>query len=140
MSAENDLALAYHMGYDDALAKRKPDASKAQVLAPYHLATENAKLRERIHELEIEGSDHFYRTAYAEDANRTLEAENAKLQEQIDAAHMSRLLTENENESLLELCVDVWHLFTEHGAVHPCDLPVVDDVRDRMREMGIEGV
>ena len=48
MSAENDLALAYHMGYDDALAKRKPDASKAQVLAPYDLATENAKLRELV--------------------------------------------------------------------------------------------
>lgn len=46
MSAENDLALAYHMGYDDALAKRLPDASKAQVLAPYNLAAENAKLRE----------------------------------------------------------------------------------------------
>jgi len=48
MSAENDLALAYHMGYDDALAKRKPDASKAQVLAPYDLAAENAKLRELV--------------------------------------------------------------------------------------------
>lgn len=45
------------------------------------LVAENAKLRERIHELEMEGSDHFYRTAYAEDANRTLEAENAKLRE-----------------------------------------------------------
>lgn len=31
MSAENDLALAYHMGYDDALARRKPDASKVHV-------------------------------------------------------------------------------------------------------------
>lgn len=31
MSAENDLALAYHMGYDDALAKHKPDASKVHV-------------------------------------------------------------------------------------------------------------
>ena len=48
MSAENDLALAYHMGYDDALAKRKPDASKAQVLTPYDLATENNKLRELV--------------------------------------------------------------------------------------------
>jgi predicted double-glycine peptidase len=46
---------------------------------------ENAKLRERIHELEMEGSDHFYRTAYAEDANRTLEDENAKLRELADA-------------------------------------------------------
>ena len=51
MSAENDLALAYHMGYDDALAKRKPDASKAQVLAPYDLAAENAKLRELVRNL-----------------------------------------------------------------------------------------
>ena len=51
MTAENDLALAYHMGYDDALAKRKPDASKAQVLAPYDLAAENAKLRELVSEL-----------------------------------------------------------------------------------------
>jgi hypothetical protein len=33
------------MGYDDALAKRKPDASKARVLAPYDLASENTKLR-----------------------------------------------------------------------------------------------
>ena len=41
MSIKNDLGLAYHMGYDDALAKRKPDASKTQVLAPYDLATEN---------------------------------------------------------------------------------------------------
>ena len=48
MSAENDLALAYHMGYDDALAKRKPDASKAQVLASYDLAAENARLRELV--------------------------------------------------------------------------------------------
>lgn len=45
MSLTTDLRLAYHMGYDDALARRKPDASKAQVLAPYDLAAENAKLR-----------------------------------------------------------------------------------------------
>lgn len=51
MSAENDLALAYHMGYDDALAKRKPDASKAQVLAPYDLVADNAKLRELVRHL-----------------------------------------------------------------------------------------
>ena len=51
MTAENDLALAYHMGYDDALAKRKPDASKAQVLAPYDLEADNAKLRELVRNL-----------------------------------------------------------------------------------------
>jgi len=39
--------------------------------------------------------------------------------------------------SLEELVRDVWHLFTEHGAVHPCDLPVVDAVRDRMRELEV---
>lgn len=44
----------------------------------------------------------------------------------------------DENAKLRELCADVWHLFTEHGAVHPFDLPVVDAVRDRMRELGIE--
>lgn len=35
--------------------------------------------------------------------NDQLKAETAKLREQVDAAHMSRLLTENENESLREL-------------------------------------
>lgn len=32
MSFKTDLELAYHMGYDDALAKRKPDPSKTEVL------------------------------------------------------------------------------------------------------------
>lgn len=32
-----------------------------------------------------------------------ISSENARLREQVDAAHMSRLLTENENESLREL-------------------------------------
>lgn len=45
---------------------------------------------------------------------------------------------ESENAKLREQVRDVWHLFTEHGAVHQCDLPVVDAVRDRMRELGIE--
>jgi hypothetical protein len=35
----------------------------------------------------MEGSDHFYRTAYAEDANRTLEVENAKLRDFASLAH-----------------------------------------------------
>ena len=43
-----------------------------------------------------------------------------------------------ENAKLRELVRDVWHLFTEHGAVNPCDLPVVDAVRDRMSELGVE--
>lgn len=32
MNVSNDLAMAYHMGYDDALAKRLPNASKTGVL------------------------------------------------------------------------------------------------------------
>ena len=32
MSLTTDLKMAYHMGYDDALAKRKPDASKVHML------------------------------------------------------------------------------------------------------------
>lgn len=43
-----------------------------------------------------------------------------------------------ENAKLRVLVQNVWCLFTEHGAVHPCDLPVVDAVRDRMRELGVE--
>ena len=31
MSFDTDLEMAYHMGYDDALARRKPDASKVHV-------------------------------------------------------------------------------------------------------------
>ena len=31
MSLTTDLEMAYHMGYDDALARRKPDASKVHV-------------------------------------------------------------------------------------------------------------
>lgn len=36
-------------------------------------------------------------------------SENTKLREQVDAAHMSRLLTENENESLRELVSGLEH-------------------------------
>lgn len=32
MSLTTDLKLAYQVGYDDALAKRKPDPSKTEVL------------------------------------------------------------------------------------------------------------
>lgn len=43
-----------------------------------------------------------------------------------------------ENAKLRELLRDVWLLFTKHSAVNPCDLPVVDAVRDRMREFEVE--
>lgn len=35
MSIKSDLSLAYIMGYDDALAGRRPDSSKANVLASH---------------------------------------------------------------------------------------------------------
>lgn len=36
MNVRTDLALAYYMGYEDALAKRKPDATKAGILNSYN--------------------------------------------------------------------------------------------------------
>lgn len=52
-----------------------------------------------------------------------VQAENARLREQVDAAHMSRLLTENENESLRELCADMLHDAMENicSKAHWCD-------------------
>ena len=53
MSEKSSLAYAYLMGYDDALAKRKPDASKTEVLASGDLAAENAKLREEFNKMDV---------------------------------------------------------------------------------------
>lgn len=44
----------------------------------------------------------------------------------------------SENSKLRELVRDTWHLFTEHGAVNPCDLPAVDAVRNRMRKLEVD--
>lgn len=35
MNVRSDLAMAYHIGYEDALAKRMPNATKAGVLNSY---------------------------------------------------------------------------------------------------------
>lgn len=43
-----------------------------------------------------------------------------------------------ENAKLREQAARAWRLFLKYGAVHPCDLPEVDAVRDEMRELGIE--
>lgn len=43
-----DLAMAYHMGYEDALARRTPDASKARSLASDDQADEAAILGELV--------------------------------------------------------------------------------------------
>lgn len=84
------------------------------------LLDENASLRERIHKLEMEGSDHFYRTAYAEDANRTLEVEKTKLQA--------------EKAKLREL-VDELYPLADYGAMDASEL---DRAHDLMRELGVE--
>lgn len=76
-------------------------------------------------------------------------ADNAKLREQVDAAHMSRLLTENENESLRELVRDMWEGYNDPRCeeCHLKDTPTCADcpicareasVIDRMRELGVE--
>ena len=83
-----------------------------------------------------------YLSRIAETAE-SLEAENAKLREQVDAAHMSRLLTENENESLREL-VRIAGTYCVNGLCGKddgCPLYLGKPycaLHDRMRELGIE--
>ena len=43
-----------------------------------------------------------------------------------------------ENDRLRKAAMDAWGLFVRYGGVHPCDLPRVDDVRERLEELGIE--
>lgn len=82
------------------------------------LKAENAELRERIHELEMEGSDHFYRTAYAEDANRALEAENAKLRELVRYMWDFSCVVPDEphtSKEELDYSCEVWKRMRELG-------------------------
>lgn len=76
--------------------------------------------------------------AYVDSLCDPLKAENAKLWELGEQYEVVAADYRSEIVKLRELVRVVWHLFTEHGAVHPCDLPVVDAVRDHMRELGIE--
>lgn len=71
---------------------------------------------------------------------RELRAENAKLRNQIDAAHMSRLLTENENESLRELVRLMWKPFCWAQSGHDACLTDEQDraIRDMVRELEVE--
>lgn len=48
-----------------------------------------------------------------------MQTENDRLREQVDAAHMSRLLTENENESLRELVRGLHMAYV--GALNECE-------------------
>ena len=78
------------------------------------------------------------------DENERLEAENARLREQVDAAHMSRLLTENENESLRELVRDMmrawWACDNEVCPRHDerCEKGKYCAFDECARELGIE--
>lgn len=44
MNTKTDLMLAYHMGYEDAIAKRKPDARKTAIIVTVDFEAENRKL------------------------------------------------------------------------------------------------
>lgn len=122
MSAENDLALAYHMGYDDALAKRMPDASKTEVLASGDLAAENAKLR---------GERDMYRylVSWMVHSNipDKLSAENVKLRELVKA--LLTCATDGDCDECRLNGATPWHV----GKAQLCD-----GVWDRVRELGVE--
>lgn len=125
-----EQAISATIGDTDATPTRQDGAD---------LAAENAKLRERIHELEMEGSDHFYRTAYAEDANRTLEAENAKLRELVRDAwgsgHPDKSCGDCE---IRDECHDDIERLSRDGALRFSRCLFELRIEDRMRELGIE--
>ncbi len=70
-------------------------------------------------------------------------AEADRLRDELEAVGTAAYLygrddLKADNAKLRELVASVWRLFTEHGAVHPSDLPEVDAVRNDMRELGVE--
>lgn len=73
-----------------------------------------------------------------------LKTENAWLRERLYEAHMSRLLTENENETLRELVRDVMPIVCDGCHERLCEIPkeehpfVTCSFADRMYELGIE--
>lgn len=71
-----------------------------------------------------------------------IDAENERLREQIDAAHMSRLLTENENAKLRELSGFMLRCMKRN---HDCDCCLVNGehceisyIESDARELGVE--
>ena len=81
-----------------------------------------------------------------------LEAENAKLREQVtqlrddweserDYANQMEAKEKRavaENAKLRKAAGDAWFLFVRFGAVHPYNLPEVDRVMESLQEFGIE--
>lgn len=63
-------------------------------------------------------------------------ADNAKMREQVDAAHMSRLLTENENESLRELVRDMMRYYFMPSAIDSKQRET--ELLERAHELGVE--
>lgn len=88
------------------------------------------------------GNNHLisWKTSETYGPGGELEAENAKLRERIDTLHMSRLLTENENESLRELVRLMWKPFC--WAQSGCEVCLTDEqdaeIRDKVRDLGVE--
>ena len=93
MSKEH--AYAYEAGYRDGSIHYELEHCPAckNVADLQEALEENVKLRDGANAM---------RQLYEDELKHAL-TENAKLREQVDAAHMSRLLTENENASLREL-------------------------------------
>lgn len=102
------------------------------------------ELRDDLQRANAAVQDAEHDESMAWDRIRNLEAENAELRERIDAAHMSRLLTENENESLRELVRWMYDRMDESCAVqHPyAPAPISYDrlmqALARVRELGVE--
>lgn len=112
MSEKSSLAYAYLMGYDDALAKRKPDASKTEVLASGDLAAENAKLRE-----ESSKYNDLYVHAIAD----------------AEAWHLQWSAEHQENAKLRELVLDMYEMaYPEYPSAFAAAFA------NRMRELGVE--
>lgn len=134
MSIKNDLALAYHMGYDDALARCKPDSSKVSVIAG-GLEQENYKL----HELFLDVADVLGKNEMMSELAERL---RSAASDGVDNAHDVLV----ENTKLRKLLLDVWNdamqfdgfwdYVNDDGEIYNEDeLP---HYYDRMRELGVE--
>lgn len=131
MSKEH--AYAYEAGYRDGSIHYELEHCPAckNVADLQEALAENAKLQNDAELLRAMLSQ-------VQTEKRCYMADNAELRERVDAAHMSRLLTENENERLRELVRDMWRdgmcECDERGACAQCEYHFLD----RMRELGVE--
>lgn len=70
---------------------------------------------------------------------KELEAENAKLVMKLNAEHIVRQNVERENAKLRELVRDMWlHSYCSIAKTREDDDRHIEDVIDRMRELGVD--